>query len=139
MGRWLDALKKYENAENESTQNPQKCPQQLIGGNRGEAPEAIRAFSEAIPSVAHANPKTKPSNVVAFRPHVDPMNPQPGDAWAYAKALRHEGPCGYGAIATTLGWSASRASAAESELRKAGRIQYDHTGRGTVVEIGERQ
>jgi len=57
------------------------------------------------------------------------------DAEAYANALRLHGPCGYGAIAAALGWGAGRASVAEIELRKAGRIVYpDKTGRGWLVK-----
>lgn len=76
-------------------------------------------------------------NVVAFNPHHGTWEPQPGDAEAYANALRFHGPCGYGGIATALGWSVSRASAAEAELRKSGRIAYDKTGRGTLTEEGK--
>lgn len=60
------------------------------------------------------------------------------DEEAYADALRLHGPCGYGGIAAALGWGAGRASVAEIELRKAGRIVYpDKTGRGWLVEKGE--
>lgn len=75
-------------------------------------------------------------NVLAFNPHRGTWEPQPGDVEAYADALRLHGPCGYGGIASALGWGMSRASAAEAELRKAGRIAYDKTGRGTLIEEG---
>ena len=56
------------------------------------------------------------------------------DAEAYALALREIAPCGYGAIARHLGWGATRAGQAETILRLAGRIVYDRTGRGRLVE-----
>lgn len=60
------------------------------------------------------------------------------DVEAYADALGLHGPCGYGGIAVALGWGAGRASVAEIELRKAGRIVYpDKTGRGWLVEKEE--
>lgn len=56
------------------------------------------------------------------------------DAEAYALALREIAPCGYGAVARHLGWGATRAGQAETILRLAGRIVYDRTGRGRLVE-----
>jgi hypothetical protein len=56
------------------------------------------------------------------------------DAAAYEAALQDIGPCGYGAIARHLGWGATRAGRAESLLRQTGRIVYDRTGRGRLVE-----
>lgn len=56
------------------------------------------------------------------------------DAEAYASALREIAPCGYGAVARHLGWGATRAGQAETILRLAGRIVYDRTGRGRLVE-----
>jgi len=56
------------------------------------------------------------------------------DAEVYAVALREIAPCGYGAVARHLGWGATRAGQAETILRLAGRIVYDRTGRGRLVE-----
>lgn len=56
------------------------------------------------------------------------------DAEAYALALLEIAPCGYGAVARHLGWGATRAGQAETILRLAGRIVYDRTGRGRLVE-----
>lgn len=65
---------------------------------------------------------------------IRPVSPQT-DAELYADALRQIEPCGYGPVAVFLGWGAGRASAAECELRQAGKIAYDHTGRGRLVNI----
>lgn len=56
------------------------------------------------------------------------------DAEASALALRKIGPCGYGAVARHLRWGATRAGRAETVLRLAGRIVYDRTGRGRLVD-----
>lgn len=48
---------------------------------------------------------------------------------------RGSGPCGYGGIAFHLGWGASRASAAETILRQAGRLSYDNAGRARLREL----
>lgn len=56
------------------------------------------------------------------------------DAEDYAVALGDIGPCGYGAIARHLGWGATRAGQAETILRLTGRIVYDRTGRGRLVQ-----
>lgn len=60
--------------------------------------------------------------------HIEPRS----DADQYAEALHYIGPCGYGPIAVVLGWGVTRTANAEDELRKAGRIIYDQTGRGTL-------
>lgn len=55
------------------------------------------------------------------------------DAELYAEALRRIEPCGNGPVAAFLGWGMTRAANAETVLREAGRIKYDHTGRGVFV------
>ena len=62
--------------------------------------------------------------------------PDVSDEEAYAAALRTEGPCGYGVIARVLGWGATRAGQAETSLNKQGRLAYDRTGRGWLIEHG---
>lgn len=60
------------------------------------------------------------------------------DVEVYADALRLHGPSGYGGLAAVLGWGVGRASLAEIELRKTGRIIYpDKTGRGCLAGEGE--
>ena len=56
------------------------------------------------------------------------------DAETYARALSEMGPCGYGAVARHLGWGATRAGQAADVLRLAGRVIYDRTGRGRLVD-----
>lgn len=101
------------------------------------------AFLEKMRSGA-ATPATAATPCLEVRPRVasvatvagvDHKNPQPlPDAEAYVEALRQVGPCGYGVVATFLGWGATRAGNAEMELRLAGRIVYDSSGRGKLTE-----
>lgn len=58
------------------------------------------------------------------------------DEETYAVALRTHGPCGYGVVAQVLGWGATRAGQVEESLRLQGRLAYDRTGRGWLVERG---
>ena len=46
------------------------------------------------------------------------------DAGAYLDRLRLHGPATYGAMASTLGWGATRAWQAEAKLRAAGLVLY---------------
>lgn len=64
----------------------------------------------------------------------DNTAPVKSDAEIYADALRIYGPSSYGALACVLGWGAGRSSAAETVLRKAGRIAYNRIGKGTLIE-----
>jgi len=63
-----------------------------------------------------------------------PVTAHKSDAELYAGALRRIQPCGYGPVAAFLGWGMTRAANAETVLREAGRIRYDHTGRGVFVD-----
>lgn len=108
MGRWLDALKKRADAPESNPQNPQN--------------PVARGFAGFAGSVSSAN-----ENISGL------SQPLP-DVEAYAEALREIGPCGYGVVAVFLGWGATRAGRAETELRMSGRIVYDATGRGRLRE-----
>lgn len=64
----------------------------------------------------------------------EPIAAPKSDAELYAEALRRIQPCGYGPVAAFLGWGMTRAANAETVLREAGRIRYDHSGRGVFVD-----
>lgn len=114
-----------------STISTERLPESDIA-----APPECGTIQPAVPTFCLAPPVPKP--VVSRTSERACLGAGKGDAEAYADALRLHGPCGYGGIATALGWGAGRASVAEIELRKAGRIVYpDKTGRGWLVEKGE--
>jgi hypothetical protein len=59
-----------------------------------------------------------------------------GDMETYAEALRQHGPMSYGQAMDVLGWGATRAGQAETDLRKAGRIEFNNLGRAVLREDG---
>lgn len=86
-------------------------------------------------AVAQRLDRESPAELGLASAEVSSIDSDPAkDAEAYALALREIAPCGYGAIARHLGWGATRAGQAETILRLAGRIVYDKTGRGRLVE-----
>jgi len=77
------------------------------------------------------------------RPASAPRHPNPvrtimerleGDMERYADALRTYGPMSYGQAMNVLGWGATRAGCAESDLRAAGRIAFNQIGRAYLVD-----
>ena len=92
----------------------------------------------ATPATKQADPAPRVADVasVATPP---PAKPQPApparadgldpDAGAYLDRLRLHGPATYGAMASTLGWGATRAWRAEAKLRAAGLVQMGELGR----------
>jgi hypothetical protein len=71
--------------------------------------------------------------------HAAGVRPEPiaapqSDAELYADTLKRHSPGSYGSIGIVLGWGMTRAANAETILREAGRIKYDHTGRGVFID-----
>lgn len=52
------------------------------------------------------------------------------DTGAYLERLRTHGPATYGAMATAMGWGATRAWRAEAKLRALGLVRLGEFGRG---------
>lgn len=80
---------------------------------------------------------------VATPPRASPQPAPPAradgldsDAGAYLDRLRLHGPATYGAMASTLGWGATRAWQAEAKLRALGLVNYRE---GTAVPIERGQ
>lgn len=71
------------------------------------------------------------------RARIPAANPdREGDAQTLLTYLHCNGPQSYGAAATTLGWGATRAWAAEARLRATGQVRHDAIGR--AFPTGER-
>lgn len=162
MGRWLTALKKHENPPETNPQNLHKSPEPIIEGFEGAASGDLVNFSDkaepflrVLTVPVSGNCENSPPDPDAFEERLAILEYDAGlsraeaeqlaiagddtapktDAELYADALRQIEPCGYGPVAVFLGWGAGRASAAECELRQAGRLAYDNTGRGRLVNI----
>ncbi|WP_157792037.1 hypothetical protein [Pseudorhodobacter sp. MZDSW-24AT] len=55
------------------------------------------------------------------------------DAGAYLDRLRLHGPATYGAMASAMGWGATRAWQAEAKLRAAGLVRLAQDGRAEPI------
>lgn len=83
--------------------------------NRADPPRHV-----AIVASVATHPRSKPETAPPAR--ADGLDP---DAGAYLDRLRLHGPATYGAMASTLGWGATRAWRTEAKLRAAGLVVYD--------------
>lgn len=93
------------------------------------APEAIRMtennalqIAEIAEVAGHAAPNAKSVPIA----RID--GPYP-DAGKYLDFLHLHGPTTYGALATALGWGATRAWQAEAQLVAAGLVRHDKWGK----------
>ena len=86
-----------------------------------QAPEAQKpAFRVASVATVATPPRSKPETLPPAR--ADGLDP---DADAYLDRLHLHGPATYGAMASAMGWGATRAWRAEARLRAAGLLVYD--------------
>jgi hypothetical protein len=91
--------------------------------------------AEPAPRVAEVAEVATPSRVKSgtARPaRADGVDP---DAGAYLDRLRLHGPATYGAMASAMGWGATRAWKAEATLRAAGLVVY-REGKAVPAERG---
>jgi len=91
------------------------------------------SWAEPAPRVAEvASVATPPRSKSEPMPpaRADGLDP---DAGAYLDRLRLDGPATYGAMASTLGWGATRAWRAEAKLRAAGLVRMGEQGRAVPV------
>lgn len=128
MSRWLQAAKMALPPNDKIDTNDKNAgggikSNKSILSERGKPDfEAPRPPSIGPDEVAQASVDSTP-------------DPSPGsDAELYADTLRRHSPGSYGSIGIVLGWGMTRAANAETVLREAGRIKYDHTGRGFLVD-----
>jgi hypothetical protein len=104
---------------------------------------ALSARSVAsVASVAGPHRETSAAVTTSDKARRDPhcelqLDPdaRPDDFEVYAEALRLHGPMSYGTAMRMLGWGGTRAGQAEAALREAGRIRYDSTGMGQIVDL----
>lgn len=98
-----------------ATQAPAASPVSQVS-RVSQAPEARKPVFRAATVAGVATPprsKLQPRSPV----RADGLDP---DAGAYLDRLRLHGPASYGAMASSLGWGATRAWQAEARLREAG-------------------
>ncbi len=125
MGRWLDELKEFIEAEGDTPQNLQNPSSGGFEGFEGANPNAEgNAF--ALGDLCEAKEPAQEKRERCF-----------SDAEMYADALRVHGPMSYGMAMEKLGWGATRAGQAESVLWNAGHIRFNALGRAVLAEIDE--
>ncbi|MCO5083865.1 MAG: hypothetical protein M9955_19685 [Rhizobiaceae bacterium] len=135
MSRWLQAAKSASTLKDKTDKTDKTAGD--------TTPPALKLTREGVLSVKSVLSDAGGSISPVARPPVapavsaadpEPVTVQKSDAELYAEALRRIQPCGYGPVAAFLGWGMTRAANAETVLREAGRIRYDHTGRGVFVD-----
>jgi hypothetical protein len=89
------------------------------------APRVAKVASVATPPRVKAEP--------APPARADGLDP---DAGAYLDRLHLHGPSTYGAVASAMGWGATRAWQAEAKLRAAGLVRMGGLGRAVPTERG---
>lgn len=99
-----------------ATQAPAAPPVSQVS----QPPEAQKpALRVASVATVATPPRSKPE--IARPARADGLDP---DAGAYLDRLRLHGPATYGAMASAIGWGATRAWRAEAKLRAAGLVKY---------------
>ncbi len=101
-------------------------------------PSTIEEGAPAAPPAEHPEfPDTLSRRSLARAPRSESTARADGldsDAGAYLDQLRLNGPATYGAIASDMGWGATRAWRAEAKLRALGLISIGKLGRAMLTE-----
>lgn len=120
MTRWLQAARQATADETQPTE-PTNSGQWANGGEGKTAYGGVLSVLSVLSGGESADP--------ARAAGLDQ------DARTYLDRLRLHGPASYGAMATTLGWGATRAWRAEAKLRAAGLVMY-RQGKAELTESG---
>lgn len=115
MTRWLQA------ARQEAA--PRTKPTKPTKPNKGLTESGANATDEGVLSVSSVLSERVS---LAAQGRTDGLEPDTG---AYLDRLRNHGPATYGAMATALGWGATRAWRAEAKLRALGLVRLGDFGR----------
>jgi len=152
MGRWLDALKKHENAPDGNPQKYQKSDlanfdtfetagfadlQKNSGTVSNDQRPTLEGENREEPlSFSHPTQENDRRRVIPFpgREWKPDTKIRPDDPERYADALRVHGPASYGMMMRILGWGGTRAGRAEDELQKQGRIAFDKCGFAVLID-----
>jgi hypothetical protein len=118
MTRWLQAARQEAIRRTELTQ-PTKPNELLTAGAALVPGNRVLSVSSVLSEVGKLSPETP-----------DRADGLETDAGAYLDRLRTFGPATYGAMATAMGWGATRAWRAEAKLRALGLVRTGEFGRG---------
>lgn len=117
MTRWLQAARREDDPRTKPTE-----PTELGKPPAKEGAEASGKVVLSVSSVLSERGTLTPEAL----DRKDDLEP---DAGAYFDRLRTHGPATYGAIATAMGWGATRAWRAEAKLRALGLVRLGEFGR----------
>ena len=133
---WFDVRAKLAEIEGRppattATQAPAARPVSQVS-QVSQPPEA-RKPAFRVASVASVATRPRPKSQPAPPARADGLDP---DAGAYLDRLHLRGPATYGAMASAMGWGATRAWRAEATLRAAGLVHMGELGRAVPTEGG---
>lgn len=123
MTRWLQAAKQGSGAGAKHPEPAKPAPRAI----EGRADTTVKGVLSVL-SVLSEGKRAEPAPARA-----DGLE---ADAGAYLDRLRLHGPSTYGAMASAMGWGATRAWRAEAKLRAAGLVQMGELGRAVPTEGG---
>ncbi|MDZ4068338.1 MAG: hypothetical protein U1E06_16045 [Tabrizicola sp.] len=118
MTRWLQAARQEAPPRTELTE-PTKPKERLNEGGAVATVKGLLSVMSVLSEEGTLSPEPKD--------RTDGLEP---DAGAYLDRLRIFGPATYGAMATAMGWGATRAWRAEAKLRALGLVRLGEFGRG---------
>jgi hypothetical protein len=155
MGRWLDALKKHENAPNANPQKYQKSDlanfdtfetaksadlEEKLESAASDQRKPIETGKHEEPLLAgQSNEKTERRRIIPFpgREWTPDAKIRSDDPEIYLEALRLHGPMSYGMAMRVLQWGGTRAGRAEDALLEQVRIKFNERGWAYPVDSSE--
>lgn len=155
MGRWLEALKKHENAPDTNPQNPQNSAKRGFEGFESFNSADLEKNSESASInqrntfasekreeplyFSHRKEESERRRVIPFpgREWTPDTKIRPDDPERYLDALRLHGPMSYGMAMRVLQWGGTRAGQAEDALWEQGRIKFNKRGWAYPVDSSE--
>lgn len=125
MSKWLQAAKSHT------------TPTDKTDFTDKTRPEPARKEVSSVLSVLSGVAGGSCADIAAPSPVRELIEALQSDIDLYAEALRAHGPMSYGQAMGVLGWGATRAGCAETDLRKAGRIEFNKLGRAVLSDRGD--
>ncbi|SEH78482.1 hypothetical protein SAMN05216228_1008120 [Rhizobium tibeticum] len=123
MSKWLQAAN-TQLPPPDKTDFTDKTPAADDGGALDYGRNEVSSVLSVLSGAADPAPSPALALIEALRTDMD----------LYAEALRLHGSMSYGQAMDVLGWGATRAGSAETDLRKAGRIEFNRLGRAVLID-----
>lgn len=128
MSKWLQAAKSHATPPDKTDltdKTSAACSEDASDNEHNGVLSVLSVLSDGPPAdTGHA----------MHSPARDLLKSLQSDMDLYAEALRLHGPMSYGQAMDVLGWGATRTGSAETDLRKAKRIEFNKLGRAVLVD-----